>query len=115
MKPKGNSSAEKLRQKQHNIGLQILAYNREGHSSQLFSVYHNYFAAAFPHTTFNNITPTSILFAILLFAIARIACLAETAATSTDDATVTIGNTTTSPQQQQTQQLVGLSNHCNFL
>src|SRR5829696_6648353 len=97
MKAKGNSSAEKLPQKQHNIGLQILAYNREGHSSQLFSVYHNYFAAAFPHTTFNNITPTSILFAILLFAIARIACLAETAATSTDDATVTIGNTTTSP------------------
>src|SRR5215218_10408243 len=98
MKPKGNSSAEKLRQKQHNIGLQILAYNREGHSSQLFSVYHNYFAAAFPHTTFNNITPTSILFAILLFAIARIACLAETAATSTNNTRVKNGNTTTSPK-----------------
>src|SRR5215208_146600 len=101
MKAKGNSSAEKLQRKQHNIDLQILAYNREeGHSPELFSVNHNYFAAASPQTTFNNIRPTSILFAILLVAIASRACLAETAAaTSIDNATMTNGNTTTSPAE----------------
>ena len=49
-------------------------------------------AATSPHTTTNNIVPASILFAIVLVAIARIACLAETAATSTDGATLTIDN-----------------------
>ena len=42
---------------------------------------------------------TSILFAILIFAIASMACLARTAATSTDNARVTNGNTTTSPAE----------------
>jgi hypothetical protein len=42
---------------------------------------------------------TSILFAILIFAIASMACLAGTAATSTDNARVTNGNTTTSPAE----------------
>src|SRR5215212_9402732 len=102
MKAKGNSSAEKLQRKQHNMGLQIFAYNREeGHSPELFSVNHNYFAAASPQTTSNNIRPTSILFAILLVAIASMAGLAEAAAaaTSIDNATMTNGNTTISPAE----------------
>src|SRR5215210_6988220 len=99
MKAKGNSSAEKLHLKQHNNALQIFAYNREGRSLRLFSMFHNY-CSSISHTTSNNIIPTSILFAILLVAIASIACLAATAtAASIDNATVTKSNTTTGPAE----------------
>ena len=45
--------------------------------------------------------PTSIVFAILLVAIGSMACLAETAATSTDHTTMTNGNTVTNPTETQ--------------
>ena len=98
MKAKGNSSAEKLHLKQHNNALQIFAYNREGRSLRLFSMFHNYVAAS--HTRHLTTSYRQHSICILLVAIASIACLAATAtAASIDNATVTKSNTTTGPAE----------------